>query len=257
VQLLYGRSFALWFIFSLSLFKMLSDKERNPPTKFRSIYSSKSYHLLFIGLGFVVIGLLDNYSVNLFSNLVSILLMIAGLLLTGLFFWSLGEPETAIELRESGVTLNFRRGTVTVPWNYIQRVGVPTVASYWQIKELNYIAIKVSSPEHLYEQIPLRLASDLLNKQKDLRILAIRESQLREHYSEKTSDIYNEPLVWKSKQGICLEGVAAVFAYRSERLNKFLGFHLYFPLNMVAERDISIQQAINFYKTHFLRHGID
>lgn len=135
-----------------------------------------------------------------------------------------GEPEHSLELNESGLRFNHKRGSFFVEWSNIQRVDIPSVFHFPESKNLNYIGIKLKEPLAHYESIPLRLASRILMEQRELQVMLAKEA-----CSSGSCDLskLTDQIEWQDKSGMRLAGLIAMYASRGEVSNQFLGFHIF------------------------------
>ncbi len=197
----------------------------------KSVFIGKSPKYVYSGIGLTLIGWISIWLAPDGFKLLALIIEILGLVLLGIGFWLSREPTHFAKFSPEGVTFSFRNGDVNLQWHNIQRTALPTVVQFHDTITLDYIGFKFKDPIHFYENIPIRLANQLMQEQKELNLLAIKQSIYR-NLETKSSISMVDDITWKDKSGIELEGVSAMFANRCTKLNSVLGFHFYISTSM-------------------------
>ena len=100
--------------------------------------------------------------------------------ISGLFLVAFGQvlsglPKYTIAMNNDECVIYHPKGNIRLDWANIQRVDEVTVTRLMQRQPIGYVGIKLKCAEHLYDTIPLRLASRLMIEQKDLHIISAKQ----------------------------------------------------------------------------------
>ncbi|MDO6719509.1 DUF2982 domain-containing protein [Psychrosphaera sp. 1_MG-2023] len=178
------------------------------------------------GINFVVhFGFLSQlYIANMFLYGFAIAMLLLGYL-------KRSEPRHRLKLADDGLTFYHRANTVFVPWENIQRVGIPAQDRIDGGKEYDFIGIKVKDPELFYDTFPLRLASKLLIEQRPLWLALAGKGCAT---GQCVPEDFIDSVECKLGANRIYRGLIAMFVHRSEKLNELLGFHFYINSNGIS-----------------------
>ncbi|MCE0555363.1 MULTISPECIES: DUF2982 domain-containing protein [unclassified Motilimonas] len=155
------------------------------------------------------------YSLNL------LLLFLAAFIAVILGVAKILEPETSLELDQTGLTFFHVKGHFHLAWQDIQRFDIPTVGAR---EPLHYLGIKLRHPEALLNSISPRLTSHFIVEQRALLVLAMRyNSDCPSCASEHMFDVRD----YLSPNKTRYTGLNAMLGHRMALLNELLGYHIY------------------------------
>ncbi|MBO1273502.1 DUF2982 domain-containing protein [Shewanella sp. 4t3-1-2LB] len=159
------------------------------------------------------------------------------------------EPEVVLRLDAQGLVFFHRRGQLQVEWQNIQRLDLLRVQRGIDWLTLPYLGIKLKVINPVLDGISPRLATGLLAEQRSLMITAVAnddELQSLEHYLSAEF----EPLV---VNGDRYRGLLAMFGRRCLMLDKYLGFHLYIPVEFLPLAPEQLLRQLREYRQQQLR----
>lgn len=181
---------------------------------------------LLLVLGLVVIFLLPE-GVFLLGVLLISLSIIA--LIIGAY--KLGEPQYSMNITRQHIFYQNRKGHWHIEWENVQRIDVPRVYRGLEHVDLEMIGIRLKDPLQVLDNTSPRLITHLLMEQRPLLTKAMQNDACQ------SGKCYGDDLIddtqFKTKEGRVLNGVAAMFANRMDKLANSLGYHIYISANDV------------------------
>ncbi|QSX32585.1 DUF2982 domain-containing protein [Shewanella avicenniae] len=139
------------------------------------------------------------------------------------------EPAVLMALESDGLRYFHRRGSMFIEWRNIQRLDFPRVQRGLDQIELPFIGVKLQAINPILDNISPRLASGLLSEQRSLAMTALANDEDLNALEQYLSAEF-KPLV---VNGDRYRGLLSMFGRRCLTLDKYLGYHLYFPSEFV------------------------
>lgn len=141
------------------------------------------------------------------------------------------EPHVSLEFSAEGLRFFHRRGSLFVAWDNIQRLDQPRVTQGMEQLTLPYVGLKLKRINPLLDAISPRLATGLLSEQRPLLMTAAAQDEELQTLEAALSAEF-EPLTVNDER---YRGVLAMFGRRCLTLDKYLGYHLYIPVDALDQ----------------------
>ncbi|MCL1073808.1 DUF2982 domain-containing protein [Shewanella dokdonensis] len=215
----------------------------NESVAIRTLGKRNALTLTIVGALFVLLGLCLFVSWRE-SFIVALVCFSAGAVALVLGIAKQIEPEVILRLDAQGMVFFHRRGQLQVSWQNIQRLDLLRVQRGVDWLTLPYLGIKLKAINPVLDTISPRLATGLLAEQRALVMTAVAnddELQSLEHYLSAEF----EPLV---VNGDRYRGLLAMFGRRCLMLDKYLGFHLYIPVEFLPLAPEQLLRQLREYR---------
>jgi len=162
------------------------------------------------------------------------------------------EPRESLTLAPDYLEFHHRYGGWSIPWSDVAGAGVPSLSLAWENRPSDYVGIRLDHHDTLLGGISLRLASHLLQEQRDL----VRAG-FRGQYPSR--DIPSEWLVeadrFHSAAGREYQGLVAMLGHRMTHMRELFGFELLIPASALDRSPRALARLLNEYRLANLRYS--
>lgn len=133
------------------------------------------------------------------------------------------QPPFGLVLCHDHLQFHHRYGGWALPWEQIERFGIPSVGRGFERIELNYIGIRLTDKQFLLNTLSPRLCAHLLTEQRSALFAALRQNCPS---GSCPSDHLLEDDYYQSNSGEIYHGLKAMFANRMTNMRQMTGYDL-------------------------------
>jgi len=178
-------------------------------------------------------------------RIVAIGLLLAALtcVFIGLQKWL--EPQESLTLCHDYMAFHHRYGGWAIPWRDVSGAGVPSLRVDWEQQPIDYVGIRLKHYDTLLCGVSFRLASHLLQEQRNLAIAGFRGQHPDQ---EIPSEWVLENDRFQSAAGSEYRGLVAMLGHRMTHMRDAFGFELLLPAAALDRSPEAFASLVNRYR---------
>ncbi|MGL5006505.1 MAG: DUF2982 domain-containing protein [Plesiomonas sp.] len=146
------------------------------------------------------------------------------------------EPNIGLTLSDMHLQYHHRSGGWAIPWQQVQRIGIPCHQQGLQWVPINYLGIQLKNQADIIDRMTPALIYRLLREQSELVDIGLEQENLDEDVS---TQLYNATTIEINQRVYCDE--EAMLLHRMQLCRRLFGYDLYIPLTAL---DRSADQVI-------------
>ncbi|MGL4602173.1 MAG: DUF2982 domain-containing protein, partial [Plesiomonas sp.] len=143
----------------------------------------------------------------------------------GIIRWR--EPDVGLTLSEMHLQYHHRSGGWALPWQHIQRIGIPCHQQGLQWVPLNYLGIQLKNRADIIDRITPALIYRLLREQCELVDIGLEQEEIDDPH---VSTLLYNPAAIEINQRVYSDE-EAMLLHRMKLCRSLLGYDLYIPLS--------------------------